>query len=239
MIESTKRSSRLCARAAKLVGIGVVVAALVALARLLPVSAWLAAFQDHVRDYGAWGYVLFALVYAICTVLFVPGSILTLGAGALFGLWKGSLVVLVGASAGAIAAFLLARTVMRSRVAAVVSRYPKFEALDRAIGREGGKIVFLMRLAPVFPFNIINYAFGVTAVRPLAYTIATVIGMIPGTIAYVYLGQVGAEAATAASGDGGGGARLAIHLAGAAAAIGATFLVARVASRAIKSAGIE
>lgn len=211
----------------------VVVAILVVAVRLLPVAAWLKAFQSWVQGYGIWSYALYAFVYAAATVLFVPGSILTLGAGAIFGLWKGAAVVLVGASAGAIASFALARTVLRSRVEAMVGTNPRVRALDRAIAKEGGKIVFLVRLAPVFPFNFINYAFGLTGVRPLAYALATVVGMIPGIFAYVYVGHASAVAASA-----GGGTRLAVNVVGALAALAVTIYVARVASRAIKQAGV-
>jgi uncharacterized membrane protein YdjX (TVP38/TMEM64 family) len=214
------------------------VAALVVAVRLLPVGAWLESFQTWVRGYGPWGYVLYAFVYAACTVLFVPGSLLTLGAGALFGVAAGGLVVLAGASLGAVAAFFLARTVLRKKVERMTAGNARFAALDRAMAKEGGKIVFLVRLAPVFPFNFINYAFGLTGVRPAAYTLATVVGMIPGIFAYVYLGQAGAQAASAASGTG-GGARLLVNLVGAASALVVTVLVARIATKAIRDAGVQ
>lgn len=215
-----------------------VVIGLIAAVRLLPVAAWLEAFQSQVRGYGAWGYVLYALMYAVATVLFVPGSLLTLGAGAVFGVIEGGIVVLVGASLGAVAAFFLARTVLRRRIQGMAARHPRFAALDRAIAKEGGKIVFLVRLAPIFPFSFINYAFGLTGVRPAAYTLATIVGMIPGVFAYVYLGQAGAEAASAASGGGSGGVRLALNVAGALAAVVVTILAARIAMKAIREAGV-
>src|SRR5690606_7369545 len=144
---------------------------------------------------------LYALVYAACVVLFVPASILTLGAGAIYGVAVGVGVVLVGASLGATLAFLLARTLLRDRVEQMTRDNARFRALDRAIAKEGAKIVFLVRLAPIFPFTYINYAFGLTGVRTPAYVLASVVGMIPGTFAYVYLG---ATAATAAGAVGGG-----------------------------------
>src|SRR5262245_37907222 len=211
------------------------VVALVVLFRVLPVTDWLVAFQAYVRDLGPAGYALYAVVYAICVVLFVPASILTLGAGAIYGLATGVAVVLVGASLGATLTFLLARGLLRERVERMTEGNATFRALDRAIAREGAKIVFLVRLAPVFPFTYINYAFGLTGVKTLSYVVATVIGMIPGTFAYVYLGAAAADAASGGTGS----TELAIRVVGAVVAIGVTVFVARLATRAIRSAGVE
>lgn len=214
---------------------GLAIAGLALLFHALPVARWLGAFQGWVKGLGFAGYVLFAFVYAACCVLFVPASILTLGAGAIYGLLTGTAVVLCGATLGATLAFLLARTALRSRIAAMAAANPKFRALDRAIGKEGAKIVFLVRLAPVFPFTYVNYAFGLTAVRTLPYVLASLVGMIPGTFAYVYLG---AAAAGVAHGDAGGTRRL-VQVAGAVVALAVTVLVARIATRAIRNAGVE
>lgn len=211
-----------------------VLAALVALFWALPVKAWLVGFQGWVKGLGWVGYVLYALVYAACCVLFVPASVLTLGAGALYGLGTGTAVVLCGATLGATLSFLLARTALRGKVERMTAASPKFRALDRAIGKEGAKIVFLIRLAPVFPFTYINYAFGLTAVRTLPYVLATLFGMIPGTFAYVYLGSA---AVGVASGDTGPTRRL-VQIVGAVLALVVTLFVARVATRAIKNAGV-
>lgn len=217
-------------RAKFALGIVAVAAAIVAI-RLLPVGAWLAAFQEWVKGFGVWGPVLYALVYAACTVAFVPGSILTLGAGAIFGLARGFATVIVGASLGAVLAFFLARGVLRSRIAAMAAANPRFSALDRAIAKDGGKIVFLVRLAPIFPFNFVNYAFGLTGVRPAAYVLATVTGMIPGGFAYVYLGHAGAAAAGGAGGD---TTKLVVNIVGAVAALAVTVVVARIATKEIQ-----
>ena len=220
-----------------LIGLGVV-AALAVLFATLPVGDWLKQFQAWVRDLGPSGYLLYALVYAVCVVLFVPASILTLGAGAIYGTAVGVGVVLVGATIGATLAFLLARTLLRSRVERMTQGNAKFRALDRAIAKEGAKIVFLVRLAPVFPFTYINYAFGLTGVRTLPYVLASAVGMIPGTFAYVYLGSAAAGAAGAASGNA-DVTRTVLQVVGAVAALVVTIFVARVATRAIKSAGVE
>jgi len=205
------------------------------LLRQLPTDEWLAAVQTYVAGLGVLGWVVYAVVYAICCVLFVPATILTLGAGAIFGLAKGTGIVVVGATLGATLSFLLARTVMRHRVESMTSGNAKFRALDRAIANEGAKIVFLIRLAPVFPFTYINYAFGLTGVRTLPYTLSTLFGIIPGTFAFVYVGYSGAQAAAGAADQ----TRLVINVAGAVLALIATIFVARVATKAIRKAGIE
>ena len=221
------------------IGIAVVIG-LVVLFRILPVGAWLGAFKDWVRDLGFPGYVLYAVVYAACCVLFVPASLLTLGAGAVYGLGTGVAVVLAGATLGATLSFLLARTLLRDRVEAMTRGNARFRALDRAIGKEGAKIVLLVRLAPVFPFTYINYAFGLTAVRTPAYVLATLVGMIPGTFAFVFLGQAAEEAAKAGAGPADADAtRTIIRVVGAVFALVATLFVARIATRAIREAGVE
>lgn len=217
-----------------LVAVAVVVALIVVI-RLLPTDEWLLALQAYVKGLGAVGWIVYALVYALCCVLFVPASLLTLGAGAIFGLVEGTIVVVIGATLGAVASFFLARTVLRSRIEAMTSANPKFRALDSAIGKEGAKIVLLIRLAPVFPFTYINYAFGLTRVKPLAYTLATLFGIIPGTFAFVYLGYSGAAAAAGTTDT----TRTIINIAGALLALVATIFVARVATRAIRRAGVE
>lgn len=194
----------------------------------------LRSFQDWVVGLGPLGWVLYALVYAVCCVLFVPASILTLGAGALYGLRVGTGVVLAGATLGATLSFLLAKTALRGKIERMTAGNAKFAALDRAIAKEGAKIVFLVRLSPVFPFTTVNYAFGLTGVRTLPYVLASFVGMIPGAFAYVYLG---AAAATAASGQA-DATKKALQIAGAVAAVLVSIFVARVATKAIKGAGV-
>lgn len=217
-----------------LIGVAILVV-VIALLRQLPTDQWLAAVQNYVKDLGMTGWVIYALVYAICCVFFIPATILTLGAGAIFGIGKGTGIVVVGATLGATLSFLLARTVLRSKVEKMTSGNAKFRALDRAIGKEGAKIVFLIRLAPIFPFTYINYGFGLTSVRTLPYTLATLVGIIPGTFAFVYIGYSGAQAAAGAADQ----TRLIINIVGAVLAVIATVFVARVATNAIRKAGIE
>ena len=155
---------------------------------------------DWVAGLGPWAPLLFILLYVLACVLFVPGSVLTLGAGAVFGVWRGSVLVSVAATLGASAAFLLGRHVARRAVARRVAANPAFAAVDEAVAREGWRIVLLTRLSPVFPFTLLNYGFGVTRVTFREYFLASWLGMLPGTVLYVYLGAVAGELAAAGAG---------------------------------------
>ncbi|MEP0886533.1 TVP38/TMEM64 family protein, partial [Trichocoleus sp. ST-U3] len=128
-------------------------------------------------------------LYIVATVAFLPGSIVTLGAGVVFGIVWGSIYVFIGASLGATAAFLIGRYLARDWVFKKIAGNEKFRAIDEAVGKEGFKIVLLTRLSPVFPFTLLNYAFGVTGVSLKDYILGFV-GMIPGMIMYVYLGSL-------------------------------------------------
>lgn len=203
--------------------------------RFLPLGAWIASFQAWVKEIGPVGYVVYVLVYMVFCVLGIPASPLTIGAGAIFGFAAGSIVVIIGATLGATLSFLLARTVMRRRIEALTADNAKFRALDRAITREGGRIVFLVRLAPVFPFAYINFAFGLTGVRLWSYVVATFFGIIPVTLAFVYISATAAQAASTDMSN----ARLAINIVGGVLAVVATAFVTRVATRAIKKAGVD
>jgi uncharacterized membrane protein YdjX (TVP38/TMEM64 family) len=148
-----------------------------------------------IANLGAIGVIAFILLYIIATVAFLPGSILTLGAGVIFGIVLGSIYVFVGATLGATLAFLVGRYVARNWIAQKIEGNQKFKAIDQAVGKQGFKIVFLTRLSPIFPFNLLNYAYGLTSVAFKDYVIASV-GMIPGTIMYVYLGSLAKNLAT-------------------------------------------
>jgi pyruvate/2-oxoglutarate dehydrogenase complex dihydrolipoamide dehydrogenase (E3) component/uncharacterized membrane protein YdjX (TVP38/TMEM64 family) len=169
------------------------IAAVVGLASL-PVREWFMQLESHVQSLGAIGPVAVALAYILCTVLFIPGSALTIGSGTLFGLKTGFLVVLVGANLGALSAFLLARTFLREKVARWAEGNPKFRSLDQAIGNQGFKMVLLTRLSPVFPFVLLNYFLGLTTVRTPAYILANLIGMLPATFLFVYIGAAARDA---------------------------------------------
>ena len=157
------------------------------------------AFAAWVDGLGLWGPLVFIAGYAVATVALVPGSILTLAAGAIFGLAEGTLYVFVGASLGACLAFLVSRYLARSAVERRLEAHPKFAAVDAAVGREGRKIVFLLRLSPIFPFNLLNYGLGLTRVRFVDYAVAC-LGMLPGTFLYVYYGKLLGDVAAVAGG---------------------------------------
>ena len=156
-------------------------------------------FAEWVDGLGVWGPVVFILGYAIATVFFLPGSLLTLASGAIFGLVRGTIYSLIGATLGASAAFLVARYVARRAIERKIAGNAKFAAIDKAVGREGFKIVSLLRLSPAFPFNLLNYALGLTRVRFLPY-LAACAAMLPGTLLYVYYGKALGSLAALASG---------------------------------------
>ena len=168
----------------------VAVAALLWAARHFGLTAQLPAVLEWIRAQGAWGPVFFIGLYIVACVLFVPGSLLTLGAGALFGVGLGTGVVSIGATLGATASFLIGRFFLRDWVAQKVSGHARFAAIDAAVGREGWKIVGLLRLSPVFPFSLLNYGLGVTRVGLRDYVLASWLGMLPGTVMYVYVGSL-------------------------------------------------
>jgi len=212
-------------------------ATLVALALallLLPVDRWFVQSIDWVDGLGLWGPVALVGLYIVACVLFVPGSILTLGAGAVFGVVTGTVAVFTGATLGACAAFLVGRHFAREWIAAKVEGNPRFAAIDRAVGREGLKIVLLTRLSPVFPFNLLNYAYGLTGVTFRDYLVGS-LGMLPGTLMYVYLGSIGSDLATGAAGAGETGQAW-LKGVGLVATIVVTLYVTRIAGRALNEA---
>jgi uncharacterized membrane protein YdjX (TVP38/TMEM64 family) len=168
--------------------------------RFLPVQQWLHSFNDWVGQMGTVGILVFIVVYALAAVLLAPGSILTIGAGFVFGLWKGFLVVSAGATLGASLAFLVARFIARDKIESIAKRHEKFRKMDNAIGKQGAKLIFLLRLSPVIPFNLSNYFYGLSAVTFWPYVLASWIGMMPGTFLYVYIGVASKAAVTAAAG---------------------------------------
>ena len=184
----------------RLIALLVSVIALFLAMRFLPVQQWLKSFNDWVGQMGVAGVFIFIGVYALATVLLAPGSILTIGAGFAFGLWKGFLAVSVGATLGASLAFLIGRFIARDKVEAIARRNEIFREIDNAIGEEGAKLIFLLRLSPVIPFNLSNYFYGLTAVRFWPYALASWIGMMPGAFLYVYIGTAGRAAVLAAAG---------------------------------------
>ncbi len=154
-------------------------------------AALLERLLESVNALGAWGPLLFIAIYALATVVLIPGSLLTLFAGASFGLAWGSLWTSIAATLGATLAFLTGRYLARSWASKKIAGNEKFAAIDHAVTKDGWKIVGLTRLSPVFPFTLLNYAFALTKVSLKEYVLASWIGMIPGTILYVYIGSAG------------------------------------------------
>jgi uncharacterized membrane protein YdjX (TVP38/TMEM64 family) len=205
---------------------------LVAIFAFLDVRGFLRAALALVEELGPWGPLLFIVLYVLAAVLFVPASVLTLGAGALFGVLRGSIYVSVAAILGATAAFLVGRHLARNWVARRIEGNASFAAIDRAVEREGWKIVLLTRLSPVFPFTLLNYAFGLTRVRLRDYILASWIGMLPGTVMYVYLGSL---ARAGLAGRSQPPLTWALYLLGLVATIAVTVIITRIARRALAS----
>ena len=213
----------------------VAIVALVALGRTFGV--YLDRFVTWVDGLGALGPLVFILGYIGATVAFIPGSVLSLAAGAIFGLGEGVVYVMTGATLGSSVAFLLARYVAREAVEQRIAGNAKFAAVDRAVGREGFKIVLLLRLSPVFPFNLLNYGLGLTQVRFRDYVLAS-IGMLPGSFLYTYSGFLVGDVIRLAGGVGPerGPLYYVVVGIGLMAAVGVTLLVTKTARRAITEA---
>lgn len=185
---------------------------------------------DQIEKLGVWGPVIFVAIYIVATVFLIPGSVLTLGAGAVFGVGKGSVVVSIAATLGATAAFLVGRYLARDWVAKKIAGNEAFSAIDNAVSDEGWKIVGLTRLSPVFPFTLLNYAFGLTRVSLRDYFFASWIGMIPGTVMYVYLGAL---ASAGIQSEGRTPAQWALMVIGLLATVAVTVFVTRIAKKAL------
>lgn len=210
-------------------------------------ASWFLFLQDHlptfmewVREQGLWGAVLVGLGYALATVLMIPGSLVTLLIGAIYGPWLGTVLVSPASVLGATLAFLLGRTVFRPSMEARMANSPRFTALQGAMEQQGFKILTLVRLSPIFPFTLVNYAFGLTRVSLGAYILGSFLGMLPGTLMYVYLGSaVGDVASLASEGLGEtdtGWQGQALKWGGLAATLIVTIFITRVAKKALSEA---
>lgn len=179
----------------KWIALAAAIAVVIVLARLLNLQVLVQNSLTWIEGLGTAGAIAFIVIYIAATVLFIPGSLLTLGGGAIFGVVWGSVYVFVGAAVGATLAFLVGRYLARDWVARQIQGNAKFQAVDRAIAHEGFKIVLLTRLSPVFPFNLLNYGLGITQVSLKDYILGF-LGMIPGTVMYVYIGSLAGSLAT-------------------------------------------
>lgn len=218
-------------------------AALIAAWSLLPVSAWIEAFRSWVQAQGVLGYVAFIGAYVVAAVILAPASALTLAAGFAFGL-AGFPLVVAAATLGAAAAFLIGRTFARGWVERQMAGSPTFGAIDKAIESEGWKIVGLMRLSPLVPFNLQNYFFGATKVGFWPYIVTTFFGIMPGTLLYVWIGSLGASAGLAGGGAPDAGdttsmLKLAALVLGLLATAVVTIIVSRKAREKLREAGVD
>lgn len=206
----------------------------VALGWLLPVRSWTLALADYVRGAGATGVLLFTAAYVVATVALLPGSVLTLAAGFAYGPIGGLLVASPASVIAATIAFLLGRTGLRGWVTRQIATSPRARALDRAVGKNSFRLILLLRLSPVIPFNVLNYALGISEATLGRYVAASLIGMLPGTWMYVYLGSLATTAAGLAEAGGSGSAgKLALTLVGLVATVAVVVLVTRTARRAL------
>lgn len=210
---------------------------LFAIGRQLPLDAWLDSLRASLAALGAWGPVAFTALYIAAALLLVPGSILTLAAGALFGVVTGTLTVSVAATTSAALAFLIARYFARDALAHRTTSQPRFAAVDRAIGEQGWKIVGLLRLSPVIPFSLSNYLYGLTAIPFGPYVLVTWLAMLPGTLLYVTLGAMAAAGVESVVGGGKVDAsRLewTARIVGVVATAAVAILIARTARKALR-----
>ncbi|MEC4806263.1 MAG: TVP38/TMEM64 family protein [Jaaginema sp. PMC 1079.18] len=217
----------------KFIAIFVVVAGAIITAKMLglfgQINALLESALNWIEGLGAWGAIAFIAIYILASVLLISGAVLTLGAGFIFGVVKGSILVSVASTLAATVSFLIGRYIARGWVSQQIAKQPRFKAIDNAVAQEGWKIVGLTRLSPVFPFVFLNYAFGVTQVSLRDYVLASWIGMMPGTVAYVYLGFLPRVAAT----GGGNIVRLVLNIVGVVATIAVTWYVTKIAKKAL------
>ncbi|THB74158.1 MAG: TVP38/TMEM64 family protein [Gammaproteobacteria bacterium] len=156
----------------------------------LPVEEYIELFVGWANENPLISSVVYMIIYIAACIFFIPGSVITLVAGFIFGLVHGVILVSISSTIGAVLAFVIGRTIARDWVGNMISEQPKFKALDSAIEKKGFLVVLLTRLSPLFPFNFLNYAFGLTGVSLGKYFLASWLGMIPGTILYVYLGSI-------------------------------------------------
>jgi uncharacterized membrane protein YdjX (TVP38/TMEM64 family) len=203
---------------------------------LLPVREWLAVFEKWITGLGIWGVALFALIYILATISLAPEWPLTVAAGLLYGAW-GFPITLITATTAASLAFLIARHFARDRVRSLLERREIFSAIDDAVAEEGWKVVALLRLSPAVPFNLQNYLFGITAIPFWQFVTATLGGIIPGTVLYVYIGVIGQ-----AVGNGnasGGPLKWGFFGLGLLATVAVVVLVTRKAIPRLKRSGID
>jgi uncharacterized membrane protein YdjX (TVP38/TMEM64 family) len=197
-------------------------------ARFIPLQDLLRQALDAIAALGPWAPVVFVGIYVVATVFLIPGSVLTLGAGAAFGLGQGIIIVSIASTLAATCAFLVARYLARDAIARRMEGNERFAAIDQAVAAEGWKIVLLTRLSPVFPYTLLNYVFGLTRIKLGHYVLASWIGMLPATAMFVYLGSLANVAARSRT-----PAEWALYGVGLLATVVVTIFVTRIARRAL------
>lgn len=223
-------------RHAKPLFLAVMLIAFAIVAWLLPVGPLLESGFGWIEGHRAIAWLVYVAAYIVATVLLIPGSVITIAGGFVFGLGLGVALVSAGSVIGATCSFLLGRRFVRDWVTRQITGLPRFEALDRATRSDGFMIVLLARLSPLFPFNLLNYAFGLTAVRLRAYFFASWIGMLPGTILYVYIGSAASDLTLITTGQIESGTAGTVLLAGGLVATAIlTILITRKATRALNA----
>lgn len=229
-------------RPMKWLSLVLIVLSLCLFARSLPLDRLIEALKAWIDRLGAAGLFAFGLLYVVATVAFLPASLLTIAAGAMFGLVKGTVIVSLSSTTGAALAFLIARYFARQQVASKIQQYPQYEAVDKAIGKEGWKIVALLRLSPAMPFNLQNYLYGLTSIRFWPCVLTSWIAMLPGTFMYVYIGYLGRTGLQAAAGADRSVSvgQWILRIVGSAATIAVTVYITFLARRTLKaSASLE
>ena len=160
------------------------------LVRHYQVIEWIWALQKRIAEKGVWGAELYPLLFATCNVLLLPGGVLAMGSGLFFGLWWGTALNIAGSVLGAAVSFLISRKLGRSRLERQLRRHKKWAALDKAIAREGWKIIFLSQVHPLFPSSLLNYLYGVTRIRFGTCLLWIALGQAPGMFLYAYFGTL-------------------------------------------------
>lgn len=217
----------------KWVAVGAGVLALFIAARFFPLLEWIESFRVWAAQFGVLGIFIYGAGFALVTIFLLPCLPLTLLAGFTFGLVGGLTAVMFGIMLSAAWGFLFARYAARETVARQMEHYPRFHAMDRAIAKEGWKIVSLLRMCPV-PFGITNYLYGLTAIPFWPYMAATFGGMLPGNIMYVYLGVIGKRTAEGPRDP----LEFVVGGLALAALVAVTLMLRRMAKRATAKAGV-
>jgi uncharacterized membrane protein YdjX (TVP38/TMEM64 family) len=198
---------------------------------------WLVPVIRQIADLGRWAPLIFIGIYIAASIVLAPAFVLTFAAGAIFGLWRGTLIVFIGAVLGSSAVYALAAPLARSRVLRWIDRDPRIAAARRAVVGRSAWIMFLLRLSPLVPYNFLNYALALSGVRYRDFLIAS-IGMIPAIVMYVYYGKVAGDVALLAAGVAPprGPEYYVLLVVGLVSTVAATTMITRVARKAIAEA---